>query len=444
MHQRFLLLAITLAAAILVLLGSHRLWQRMGSPTIALDEANEQLYEPALLENLEGNRGAFAELPLREAPTPGVHFTAINALTHPTLQHRICRHDTATWQELEASLSDATTEAEASSLAAVSVHGCLAPARAQTCAWATAALDQHATARLQVAWQLLAHCTDEEALPWLDREDAPPSAITQFMSDREALGDLPLRLPAHLERAIEALHASEAMASILARYAPITDLDGALQSPSFDVDFALRLHPALRDQALTSLEACAQGEVLTAERCFRHLAAQDRTRASLVMAPARLAPLFPASFTRFPTRASIDAFLDAQGVPASTRPHVPFVVPIDVLVARDAAFPVANFERDGLAKTLHAMLDAVGLTQAVVEVDAQGAHVYNDGNAIDLLDNALQPIVAIYAFEQLAPDNAPNACVFAWSDMPYIVCAPRSALTELASAGFFQTDDTTP
>ena len=455
MHQRFLVLAITLAAAVLVLLGAHRLWQRMGSPAIAVDEAGGSPYDPALLDPMRALDPVLAEdgddfsdlvdeLPIREAPTPEVHLTSLTSLSQPTLQHRICRHDAAIWQELESAVHDSTTEADAISFATVSAQGCLAPARSETCAWARAALDQHATERLQVAWQLLAHCTDDEALHWLDHEDAPPSALTQFMSLRQALGDLPLRLPAQLDRAIETLHAEDAMAGILGHYAEITDLERALQNPSFDIDFALRLHPNRRAEALTALESCAQSVDLASERCFRRLAAQDRTRASLVMVPPRLAPLFPASFARFPTRESVDDFLNAQGMPEGAHPHSPFVLPIDVLVARGAAFPIANFERDGLAKTLHALLDAAGLTQAVVEVDAQGAHLYNNGNVIDVLDNALQPIVAIYAFEQLAPDNAPNACVFAWSDMPYIVCAPRSALTELASAGFFQTDDTTP
>lgn len=456
MHQRFLVLAIALAAATLVLLGSHRLWQRMGSPAIAVNEASGSFYDPTLLDPMldpdpvlaEGDRNDFShlveELPVREAPMPEVHLTSLNSLSQPTLQHRICRHDATIWHELESTLSDSTSEADAVSLATVSVQGCLAPARTETCAWARSALDEHATERLQVARQLLAHCTDDEALPWLDREDAPPSALTQFMSLREALRDLPLRLPAQLDRAIETLQVHDAMAGILGHYAEITDIERALQSPSFDVDFALRLHPEMRAQALTSLELCARSDGLTAEPCFRRLAAQDRTRASLVMAPPRLAPLFPASFARFPTRASIDEFLNAQGLPTSSRSHPPFVLSIDVLVARGAAFPTANFERDGLAKTLHALLDAAGLTQAVVEVDAQGAHVYNGGNVIDLTDSPLQPIVAIYAFERIAPDGAPASCVFAWSDMPYIICAPRSALTQLASAGFFQTDATTP
>lgn len=448
MHQRFLVFAIALAAATLVMLGSHRLWQRMGSPAIALNEATGDLYEPSLpgLDPFlagtdQGDLSSFVEeLSVREAPTPEVHLTSLSALSHPTLQHRICRHDIAIWQELEHALSDSVSEADASALAAISVEGCIAPARAESCAWARSALEEHATERLQVAWQLLAHCNDDEALLWLDRNEAPLSAITQLMSSRDALHDLPLRQPARLDQAIETLDAQGAMAEILARYAAPTDLAHALESPSFDVDFTLRLHPELRPQALDILEACAQRADFVAEQCFLRLAALDRTRASRATVPPRLAQRFPESFARFPTRASVDDFLNSEGLPTHTRSHSPFVFPIDVLVARSVAFPVANFDSDGLAKTLLALLDAVGLTQAVVELDPQGAHLYNEGTAIDLLATTLQPVVATYAFERLAPHGLSASCATVWSDMPHVVCARPAALAHLASAGFFRTD----
>ncbi len=457
MHQRFLVMAITLAAATLVLLGSHRLWQRMGSPAIALDETGGDLYAPEMLDPMiDLDRALLGEEPevlselveeltVRAAPTPEVHFTTTATLDHPTLLHRICRHDAATWQTIETTLSDATTEEEGALLAAASVHGCMRPARAESCAWAQSALEEHATSRLHVAWQLLAHCNDEEALRWLDREEAPPRAQAQFMVLREALKDRPLRRPAQLERALDALGQRDAIADILVHYAEIANLDEAVQRADFDVDFALRLHPDLRTTALNALEACAQvDEPLTAELCFRRLAAQDRTRAGLLTAPPRIAASFAESMGRFPTRDSMDAFLATQGLPENPHARWPVVLPVDALVARGIAFPIASFESDGTARTLHALLDAVGLTEAVVETDALGMHIYSHGNAIDLHATTLQPIVAMYAFDRLAARPLAASCTFGWSELPHVICAPPSVLTQLASAGFFRTDATAP
>ena len=507
MHHRFLYVALTVAAAALVLLGAHRLWERMGSPSVNLDEQagfdlagavmpdrgflGEEAIDLATLAN---------DLPMHDAPTPNVALTSLHELSHPTLRHRICRHDEALWQAIDAALvSTPANDAIAHALGEASVTGCLLPEREATCSWALSALDQHATERLHVAYSLLAHCDDAHALAWLDREDAPARAVAEFMILREALHDPPLRLPTRLSAAVgEGLTVPfawsvSAMAESLARYdedeaqrillqlhsaaAPDDresvalamhyvrdergqalhrearspeggmrcrgmDFASELRSASFDLDFALQRHPERRDEALSLLERCASdADPFVAERCFRRLASLDRTRAALAPIPPRLTLLF--DFARFPSRASMETFVESQGIGPVVRLNVPIALPIDALVARSAAFPVSEFREDSAPRTVLALLDAAGLTNSVVEVDAAGLHVYRGGAVIDLHDAMMQPILAIYAFARLEEPATHDAlCTFAWADLPYIVCARAPALAALEDAHVFIADTT--
>lgn len=507
MHHRFLYVALTLAAVALVMLGAHRLWERMGSPSVELDEqagfdlAGAVMPEESFLGEEAIDLATVADdLPMRDAPTPSVSLTSLHDLSHPTLRHRICRHDEGLWQTIDAALlSTPANDAIAHALGEASVTGCVIPAREATCGWALSALDQHATERLHVAYALLALCDDAQALLWLDREDAPTRAIGEFMVLREALHDPPLRLPARLASAVAEGLATQgawslpAIAETLAHYdeeeaqqmllqlhdAASTDaresvalamhyvrdargqalhreacarspeggmrcrgmdLASELRSASFDLDFALRRQPERRDEALALLEACvSEADPFVAERCFRRLASLDRTRAALAPVPPRMAPVF--DFETFPSRTSIEAFVEAQGIGPVVRRNVAIALPIDALVARGAAFPVSEFTEGGAAQTVLALLDAAGLTNAVVELDAEGFHIYREGTVIDLHEATMQPIRAVYAFRRLEEPATHDAlCTFAWADMPYLVCARPSALAQLEAAHVFVAD----
>lgn len=219
MQERFLQVAIGIAAVVLVVLGVHRLWERMGAPS---NELASGLTVPAGLAAAEGmlsglvdeapgsEQDGFFVAEVREgAGMPsGSHVPTSLAGPWPgPLADAVCAGDDAAWSQVSA-LVDALGPAQPPSseaidaLAAIALAGCMTPESTRTCAWATEAITRGG-AHAPFGWALLGHCGDEVALPLLDRVDAPGPAVIRFLVAREALGRRPVRLPAYLLQAVE-------------------------------------------------------------------------------------------------------------------------------------------------------------------------------------------------------------------------------------------------
>jgi len=335
-QQRLLVVAIVICGVILVLLGAHRIWQRVGAPSSQLESALAipSVVSAAMPSGLldvspVSERDGFLVATMTESRGAPSTPRTPGTLTDPwsaTFADDLCAGRESAWDALEAMVASAPPGAIDAALgtriAELVSHGCMVAESEQACRFARAALDA-SDVSAPIAWQLLAHCPDEVALPLLDRVDAPASAILRFVLDREALGRRSVRLPAYMLQSVtsalastrpEAPFAFHQLAAALGHYddpsatralvamyevapgyarevigisirfpdddrsraihqescatVPVGSVlhacnDGSLASrvSAFELDVHLELarHPETRDEMLAALETCAAG-----------------------------------------------------------------------------------------------------------------------------------------------------------------------------------------
>jgi hypothetical protein len=246
MQQRLLTIAIAVCAIVLVLLGADRAWRRWGAPRVSAGDPLGTALAIGAVAPMEVPSGLSDESPItsvdgfyvastteRTAPLPPSRTPA--TLREPwgaTFADDLCAGRESAWSALRALLDAApegSVDAElASQIADVAMHSCFSPESTQACTFAREALELAPSTRTPIGWVLLAHCSDEIALPLLDRVDTPAPVILRFVVDREALARPPVRLPAYLLQSVQGALAAaspdhepvpfHALASALGRY----------------------------------------------------------------------------------------------------------------------------------------------------------------------------------------------------------------------------------
>lgn len=220
MQQRLLTIAIAVCAVALVLLGADRLWRRWGEPRLA-DERGLDLTLPAAVSSdlfdhvssdlvddspvSETDGFLIATLTERTAapPSPRVPVTLGDPWSG-TFADDLCAGRESAWSGLRGLLDAAGSidRGMASRLADLALRGCFSAESERACVFARESLEAAQSPRSQVGWMMLAHCSDEVALPLLDRVDTPAAAVLRFVADREALRRPPVRLPAYLLQSV--------------------------------------------------------------------------------------------------------------------------------------------------------------------------------------------------------------------------------------------------
>jgi hypothetical protein len=282
MQERFLQVAIGIAAVVLVVLGARRLWERMGAPsnelasalTLSAELAGAGGMPSGLLDEAPGSeQGGFFVADLREragTPSGPQEPTSLAGPWPAPFADALCAGDDAAWMQVSA-LVDALDPVQPPSseaidaLAAIALAGCMRPGSARTCAWATEAITRGA-AHAPFGWALLAHCGDEVALPLLDRADAPGPAVIRFLVAREAMGRRPVRLPAYLLPSVELALAAPPPARERFPFVELANALGHYDDPS-------------ATRALVTLYGVAPGYARDAIGIAIHFPDDDRARA---------------------------------------------------------------------------------------------------------------------------------------------------------------------
>jgi hypothetical protein len=285
MQQRFLQVAVVIAAIVLAVLGAHRLWQRSGSPSgelasalalpgLAAEGLAAEGMPSGLTDEPPGEeRGGFFVADVTEFEGRPSEPEAPTSLSPPwpaTFADDLCAGDEPAWATLSSLIDalgpDAAPDTEALEVvASVARAGCFTPRSERACAWAVDAIARGAP-RAPFGWALLSHCVDDVALPLVDRVDAPGWAVLRFVVDREGLGRRPVRLPAYLFQSVELGLAAPEPAR--ARF-PFTELATALGH--YDDPVATR--------ALVAMYAVAPGYARETVGISIRFADDDRSRA---------------------------------------------------------------------------------------------------------------------------------------------------------------------
>lgn len=280
MQQRLLVIAIVIAAVVLAMLGAHRLWERAGTPSTELENALAMqglglgaampsgLLDEAPVSDVEGFLVASVTETTGQPSTPREPATITDPWSS-TFEDDLCAGQESAWLAFERLSSAADASAIdltlASRIGDAASHGCLVPESERACTFARGAIES-GEPRAQLGWALLAHCSDELALPLLDRVDAPGTAILRFVIEREAFERRPVRLPAYLLQSVTSALASTGLER---EQFPFHALAGALGH--YDDPSATR--------ALVAMYEAAPGYAREAVGIEIHHADDDRSRA---------------------------------------------------------------------------------------------------------------------------------------------------------------------